>query len=52
MNDAFWAMLMRPFLAFFFLAFICLPVRFAVKRWAPEGRLKRWLLTDIKKARQ
>lgn len=52
MTSAFWAMALRPFVLFFVLAFICLPVRFAVKRFIPEGRLKRLLLTDIKKSRK
>jgi hypothetical protein len=50
MTTTFWAMALRPFVLFFILAVICLPVRFAVKRFLPEGRLKRLLLTDIKKS--
>lgn len=50
MTDTFWAMLLRPFVLFFLLAFICLPVRFAVKRFIPEGKLKRFLLTEVKQS--
>jgi len=38
------AMLLRPFALFILLACICLPARFAVIRWMPDGRLKRLLL--------
>lgn len=51
MTTTAWAMVVRPFVLFFLLAFICLPARFAVKRFFPEGRLKRLLLTEIKKSR-
>lgn len=41
------ALILKPlvFLAVFLL--ICLPARFAVKRFVPEGRIKRILLWEI-----
>jgi hypothetical protein len=38
----------RPFVLFFVLAFICLPAKWAVQKWFPEGRVKRALLSDWK----
>jgi hypothetical protein len=42
------AMFLRPFALFLILACILLPIRFAVIKFAPDGKLKRWLLTPIK----
>lgn len=50
MFSTFMAMAVRPILLFFVMAFICLPVRFATKRWFPNGKLKRLLLTEVKQA--
>jgi hypothetical protein len=44
----FLAALIRPMLLFVVLACILLPIRFAVIRWIPDGKLKRFLLTEIK----
>lgn len=41
----FLGLLLRPIILFILLACICLPARFAVMKWMPEGRLKRLLLT-------
>ena len=41
-------MFLRPIALFVLLACILLPIRFAVIKFAPEGKLKRWLLTPIK----
>jgi hypothetical protein len=41
------AMLLRPLALFVLLACVLLPIRFAVMRFAPDGKLKRWLLTPI-----
>lgn len=45
----FWAMVLRPIFALILLGLICLPVRLAVQRWMPEGRVKRVLLIRIGK---
>lgn len=42
------AMLLRPIALFILLACILLPIRFAVIKWMPEGKLKRILLTDMR----
>jgi hypothetical protein len=40
------AMFLKPFMLFGFLvALLC--VRFAVIRWFPEGRIKRFLLSPV-----
>lgn len=41
------ALLLRPVALFVLLACVLLPIRFAVIRWMPECRLKRWLLLPI-----
>jgi hypothetical protein len=48
--DTFWAMAIRPFALFFLLAFICLPIRLAIQRLVPDGRVKRFLLRPIKQS--
>lgn len=45
--DVFLTALLRPVLLFIVLACICLPARYAVIWWMPEGRLKRLLLRRI-----
>jgi len=46
------AILIRPFAAFFLLACVLLPIRFAVKAWFPEGMIKRLLLLRVDYAGQ
>ncbi len=41
------AMLLRPFALFILLACVLLPIRFALMRFMPEGRLKRILLRPV-----
>lgn len=41
------AILLRPLALFFVLACVLLPVRHAVIRWVPEGRMKRVLLMRV-----
>jgi len=43
----FLAAFLRPVLLFVVLACILLPVRFAVMRWWPDGKVKRLLLREI-----
>jgi hypothetical protein len=43
----FLAAFLRPFLLLLVLGLICLPVRLAVKRWMPDGKLKRLLLSPV-----
>lgn len=45
------AMLIRPLVLFFVLACVLLPIRHAVIRWAPEGRVKRLLLRRVDQGR-
>lgn len=44
------AVVLRPFAALVLFGLICLPARMAVQRWMPPGRLKRLLLTELKRA--
>jgi hypothetical protein len=41
------ALFLRPFALFVLLACVLLPVRHAVLRWMPEGRLKTLLLLRV-----
>lgn len=41
------ALLIKPLAALVLFGLICLPARLAVRRWLPEGKLKRLLLTRI-----
>jgi hypothetical protein len=41
------ALFLRPFALFFILACVLLPVRYAVIKWFPEGRIKRLLLLRV-----
>lgn len=43
----FLAAFLRPFVLFFILACVLLPIRFAVMKWMPECRLKRLFLLRI-----
>ena len=49
MTSVMIAMILRPFAALVLFGLICLPIRLAVQKWLPEGRLKRILLFRIKK---
>jgi hypothetical protein len=42
------ALLIKPFVALVLFGLICLPIRFAVKRWLRDGKLKRLLLFRIR----
>jgi hypothetical protein len=46
------AVVLRPFAALVLFGLICLPARIAVQRWMPPGRLKRLLLTELKRPRR
>lgn len=52
MGTTFWVMAMKPLLMFGVLIFICLPVRYAARRWLPPGELRDILLTDLVKRRE
>lgn len=41
------AILLRPLALFLILACFLLPIRFAVIRWFPESKFKRFLLTRV-----
>lgn len=43
----FLAMALRPLLLLVVLGCICLPARMAVRRWMPDGKLKRLLLLSV-----
>ncbi len=43
------AVVAKPLGALVLFGLICLPARLAVKRWVPEGRVKRLLLTELRK---
>jgi hypothetical protein len=47
MNTVTIALLVRPFVLLFLAFFVFAPAVYAVKRWMPEGRLKRLLLTRV-----
>lgn len=42
------AIILRPIMLFVLLGCICLPARYAVIKWVPEGNLKRFLLREVK----
>jgi uncharacterized membrane protein YhdT len=44
------ALALRPLALFFLLACLLLPIRFAVLRYMPEGRVKRLLLLPVNDA--
>lgn len=46
------AMLIRPLLSFVVFACILLPIRYAMIWWFPEGKVKRFLLTEIKQSKR
>lgn len=41
------AMFLRPFVLLLVVVLVLLPVRYAVARWMPDGRLKRILLMKV-----
>lgn len=41
------AAFLRPFALFFVLACVLLPIRFALMKWLPNGRVKRLLLLKL-----
>lgn len=41
------AMVLRPVALFVLLACVLLPIRYAIIKWMPEGRLKKLLLTPV-----
>lgn len=43
------AMLLRPFAALVLFGLVLLPIRLAVMRWLPEGKVKRVLLLRVGK---
>lgn len=43
------AMFFRPLVSLIVLGLVCLPARFAVRRWMKPGRLKNILLFPIRK---
>lgn len=56
MTDSQWDLmlvgLLKPFAALIVFGLILLPFRIAAQRWLPEGKLKRFLLFEIKKSRR
>jgi hypothetical protein len=43
-DTAFWAAALRPFAMLLILTVFGIPITMAVRRWWPQGRLKRLLL--------
>ena len=41
------ALLLRPLALFILLACILLPIRFAIIKWLPEGKIKHLLLLPV-----
>lgn len=39
-----WSLLLRPFVVFFLVLLVLAPAVWLVKRYVPEGKLKRFLL--------
>jgi len=52
MGTTYIAIVLRPFVALIVFGLILLPIRLAVQRWFPEGRVKKLLLYPVKKRRQ
>jgi hypothetical protein len=42
---------LKPIFALILFGFILLPARLAVQHWMKPGKLKDWLLTDLKRPR-
>lgn len=43
----FWVALLKPFVSILVMVAIVLPITLAVKKWLPEGKLKRLLFTRL-----
>jgi hypothetical protein len=48
MDENFWAMIARPFAILALFVFVLIPARLAFQRFFPEGKVKRYLLREIK----
>jgi len=42
------AILIRPFFLLVFFGLVLLPIRLAIQKWMPDGKLKRFFLIKIK----
>ena len=42
-----WVWIIKPFVALFVFGLVLLPARLAVRRFWPDGKLKRLLLTRV-----
>lgn len=42
-----WAVILRPFIVLAVFGLICLPIRLAVQRWVPPGRVRSLLLLRV-----
>ena len=42
-----WAIVLKPLGALVFFGLVLLPVRLAVQKWMPEGKLKKLLLRRV-----
>jgi hypothetical protein len=47
MDTLFFAFLLRPFVLLLLILFVLAPAVYAVRRFMPDGKLKRLLLTRI-----
>lgn len=52
MSEWLIAMILRPFAALIVFGFICLPVRFLIQIYMPEGGIKRFLLLPLDNCRR
>lgn len=43
-----WALIIRPIVFLVVFGLICLPIRFAIRRYMRDGKLKRLLLRPIR----
>lgn len=44
METTYWAVILKPIFLFLLVALVLYPIRRAVMRWFPEGKVKRLLL--------
>ncbi len=42
-----WAIVLKPLAALVLFGLVLLPIRLAVQRWFPEGKLKKLLLRRV-----
>jgi hypothetical protein len=42
-----WAIVLKPLGALVFFGLVLLPIRLAVQKWMPEGKLKKLLLRRV-----